>query len=66
METKPGILTSEFWISIISGLYLALNATGILEQVPNRWSAVGMAVITALYSVSRGIAKQGVSYNPPQ
>ncbi len=65
METKPGYLTSEFWVSIITGIYLALNATGIMEQIPNRWGAIGLAFVTALYSVSRGQAKQGVAYHPP-
>lgn len=61
-ETKPGFLTTEFWVTIITGLYLFANASGILEQVPNRWSALGMAFISGLYAVARGQAKQGVGY----
>ena len=65
METKPGYLTTEFWTAIISGVYLALNATSILDQVPESWSAVALAVVTAAYNVSRGIAKQGIKPDGP-
>lgn len=65
METKPAYLTTEFWVSIITGLYMVANTTGVLSQIPNRWGAIALAVITAAYSVSRGKAKQGVPYTPP-
>lgn len=60
METKPGIKTTEFWVSIFTAGYLFLNTTGALDQIPNKWSAIGMSIVAALYSVSRGQAKQGV------
>lgn len=64
METKPGYLTTEFWVSIISGLYLFFNTTGVLDQIPNKYSGLLLALITAAYTVSRGIAKQGVKPDP--
>jgi hypothetical protein len=57
--TRPGVLTSEFWISVLSAVYLALNASGILSEVPPRYSAIALAIITALYTLSRGVAKHG-------
>lgn len=62
METKPGYLTTEFWLTILSGLYMVLNTTGVLNQVNPKWSGIATAVIGAAYSISRGLAKQGVSY----
>ena len=64
METKPGYLTTEFWVSIFSGIYMVLNTTGILSQIPPRFGAIALAVISAAYAVARGQAKQGVVYNP--
>lgn len=60
METKPGFQTTEFWVTIFTGAYMMLNASGILEQVPNRYAAIATAIIGGLYSVARGQAKQGV------
>ena len=64
METKPGYLTTEFWVSILSGIYMVLNTTGLISQIPNKWAAVALAVITAAYTVARGVAKQGIAYDP--
>lgn len=60
METKPGYLTTEFWVSIITGLYMFLNTTGVLDQIPNKYSGLLMSIIAAAYAVSRGQAKSGV------
>lgn len=65
METKPGYQTTEFWVSVLTGAYMVLNTTGLVSQVPDRWAAVALAIITAAYSVARGQAKQGVAYTPP-
>ncbi len=62
METKPAIRTTEFWVSVLTGAYMVLNTTGVLNQIPAKWSGVLVAVITAAYAVSRGQAKQGVPY----
>lgn len=60
METKPGYKTTEFWVTIFSGIYMVGNATDVLNSIPATWSAVALAVIGGAYTVSRGIAKQGV------
>jgi hypothetical protein len=57
METRPGILTTEFWTTVLTGLYFVLNATGALDNIPNTVSGVGLAIISALYALSRGWAK---------
>lgn len=66
LETKPGYLTTEFWVSIITGAYMFFNTTGVLDQIPNKYSGLLLAIITGFYTVSRGVAKQGVGYTPPQ
>ena len=60
METKPGPKTTEFWTSVLTGGYMALNATGVLEQIPNKWAAIALAAIGGAYNVSRGLAKNSV------
>lgn len=60
METKPGYLTTEFWVTIITGIYMALNTTGVLEEIPDRYSAIALAIVGAAYTLSRGHAKNGV------
>lgn len=65
MESKPGYLTTEFWITLFSNLGGLLNLLGAWNFVPNKWVVIAMAVINGLYAVSRGQAKQGVPYNPP-
>jgi hypothetical protein len=60
METKPGYLTTEFWVSIFTGAYMFFNTTGVLDQIPDQWAGLFLAVIGGAYTVSRGQAKNGV------
>lgn len=64
LETKPGYLTTEFWITIVSNIGGVLDLTGAWQFVPHRWAVIGLAVINAAYAMSRGRAKQGVPYTP--
>lgn len=64
METKPGYLTTEFWLTVLTGGITALNATGVMNQIPNKWAAIATAIIGAAYSISRGQAKSGVKPDP--
>jgi len=59
-ETKPGIYTTEFWITAITSLIAILDLSGAWDFVPDRYATVLLAIVNAAYSVSRGIAKQGV------
>lgn len=63
METKPGIRTTEFWGTIIVQAVLMLNLIGIWDYMPNKYSALAMALVQGAYAIARGQAKQGVSYN---
>ena len=54
---RPGVYTTEFWTTIITGIYFVLNSTGALDEIPQSWSAIGLAIVTALYGLSRGWAK---------
>lgn len=65
METKPGYQTTEFWVTILTALAGLINWTGIWDFMSNYHSGVIAAVVAAAYTVSRGIAKQGVAYTPP-
>ena len=56
---KAGVHTTEFWTSLFAAGYMVANATDVLNQIPPSWSAVGIAVITAAYNLSRGRAKSG-------
>lgn len=64
METKPGYLTTEFWTTI------TLNTLGTVQLIAgpvainNKWVALGMAIVSGLYSGSRGLAKAGQPYKP--
>jgi hypothetical protein len=64
LETKPGIYTTEFWVMLLSNVVGLANLTGIWDYVPNNVSVLFMAIVSALYTVSRGQAKKGVGYDP--
>lgn len=51
-RVKSGVRTTEFWVT------LAAMATAVAQHVPAPWGWVTMAVASAAYSLSRGLAKQ--------
>lgn len=59
--TKPGIKTSEFWISFLVTVTGSLLATGVLGE--GDVSKVAGAILAAFsvlgYGVSRGMVKKG-------
>jgi hypothetical protein len=59
-ETKPGVYTTEFWISLFTAGASAVDLLGLANFVPDKYSAIVLAIVTAAYSVSRGQAKSGV------
>ena len=63
-ETKPAIRTSEFWVHNIAMLATVLNVVGAWNFVPNQTIVLFQGVVTALYLLSRGIAKNGQPFNP--
>src|SRR3954453_19226386 len=59
-EARPGFITSEFWLTLIGFVALAILAYAS-DALGVRWG-MGMAVaILVAYIVSRGIAKAGSS-----
>ena len=64
METKPGYKTTEFWLTVVANIVIALDLAGAWTYVPNRYAVVAGAIVNAAYAVSRGQAKQGVPYEP--
>jgi len=64
-ETKPGYQTTEFWLTVLFSIWQLLNVTSIWDYMPKSWSGIAIAIVTALYTLSRGQAKQGVPYYPP-
>lgn len=61
-ETKPGIKTSEFLLTVLFNV--AVFCAAMADALPGKWSAGLSAVSIALYSLSRGQAKKGVGANP--
>lgn len=60
METKPGITTTEFWVTAVSNVagILTLLSNGIGGN--NKYVLGALGVVNGLYAIARGLAKQGV------
>lgn len=56
---KPGIRSTELWLTILAGVVAQIQAAGI-EGTTGQIVAIAAAVLGALgYGLSRGIAKKG-------
>jgi len=54
-ETKPGVKTTEFWVTLA---LILLNIAGALTgKLPPAYAGVASTVIGALYTVVRGYVK---------
>lgn len=62
VETKSALQTTEFWTSMGIHLIMFLNLIGVWNYMPNKYSAITMAVVQGLYAISRGVAKAGVAF----
>lgn len=52
---KPGYKTTEFWVTVISGVgWLTAALAGAL---PPKWAAALLAASGVAYKLSRGLAK---------
>ena len=56
---KPGYKTTELLVTILTNIGLVLAASA--SWLPPRYAAIGSALSTAAYALSRGLAK----LNPP-
>jgi hypothetical protein len=62
METKPGIYTTEFWVTALTVLGLVLAS--FLDAVPDKYAAIVVAVSTGAYTLARGLSKMGAEADP--
>ena len=63
-DTKPGIATSEFWLSLVAVILGALAASGLIADGSTAMRVVGLAitVLAALgYTGSRTVVKKAAS-----
>jgi len=62
METKPAMRTTEFYFT------LAANVAGIVGMLagalPPKYGIPAQLLANALYTVGRGLAKQGLAPGP--
>lgn len=60
-QVKPGIKTTEFWISIAAAVVAPVMAAGLIdEQTIATIVGVVSPIVSAFgYSISRGMAKKG-------
>lgn len=56
---KPGLKTTEFWLTIATDV--GLLATALAGALPAKWAAVAVGVAQLAYAFSRGLAKLGAS-----
>lgn len=64
METKPGIYTTEFWVTVLMALLPFLNIVGVWNWISNWHAGILLTILGAAYTVARGQAKQGVAADP--
>lgn len=62
METKPGIYTTEFWITVLTAIGMVVAS--VADWLPDKYAAIAIAVSTAAYAIARGLAKSGVAADP--
>lgn len=55
-ESKAGYKTTEFWLTILSGIGVATDAV----PTPHDTKGYALVVLVALYAIARGIAKRGI------
>ena len=52
-----GIYTTEFWLTVFTSASSLVATYG--GFIPTPWGMIVTAVVTAGYTISRGLAKQG-------
>ena len=60
---KPGIKTTELLVTILTDV--GVVASSLAGVLPARYAAFAAAAATVAYSISRGIAKTGVTVTVP-
>ena len=57
-ESKPGIRTTEFWLTVATSLLVVVDGL----PLPEKYEGAVVALLGAVYALSRGIAKKGVAH----
>jgi hypothetical protein len=57
MQNKPGYLTTEFYVTVVTAF--ASLVAAIDGGLPPKYAAIGAAIVSGAYTISRGIAKFG-------
>lgn len=60
-ETKPGIFTTEFILTLLVQLAALCSALG--DTLPPKWALASSSVSAGLYALSRGWAKSDIPVN---
>ena len=59
---KPGIKTTEFWLTVATSVGAALAAAA--NVLPEQWAAIAITVSNVAYAISRGMAKAINGHHP--
>ena len=59
MTVKPGYLTTEFWVTLLTSIAALIAA--LTSNLNPRYAAIGAAISEGLYALSRAITKHGVA-----
>jgi len=55
--SKPGVQTTEFWLTIVTALTALVGS--LKGVIPEQTAAIIGAVLTSIYTVARTVAKKG-------
>lgn len=64
-ETKPGVYTTEFWVSVALIVLGALQQAVGLFNISDARVATLQTIIAAAYAIARGLSKAGVPNTTP-
>jgi hypothetical protein len=54
---KPGLETTEFWISILTAVSTLCGQ--LVGVIPEPWGVIMAGIAAAAYTISRGLTKSG-------
>jgi len=64
MPVKPGYLTTEFWVIVLTAVGSVVAASA--SWLTPRYAALASAIAAGAYAIARGIAKRPTAViNPP-
>src|SRR5688572_3750845 len=63
-ETRSGVKTTEFWISLFPVVIGSIDLAGLAELLPDRFAGLLVVLAPAFYAIARGLAKTNVPNVP--